>query len=150
MKDKSIIIGVGNPIASDDAVGVVVAQRLARRLPDFDVDAGCTGGFDLVDRIVGYRRAVIIDAMITNRFPLGTVTRVDLDRSNCLLFASSHGISVSQAIEFARQVGAEIPQEIIIYGVEIGNVQCFSEGISQGLGLSIDSIVEQIERDLLE
>ncbi len=149
MTQKSILIGLGNPIASDDAIGVIVAKRLAERLPDFDFEVGSTGGFDLVDRILGYKRAVVIDAMITGRFRVGVVRRVDLSCCDCLLSISSHGIGIEQAIEFARRVGASIPDEIIIYGIEIGDPKPFGDGISKELVGCIDSIVNEIASDLL-
>lgn len=148
MPQGSVLIGVGNPFVSDDAIGVIVAQRLAARLHDFDIEIACSGGFELVDRMLGYRFAAVVDAMLTGAFPIGTVRRVDLGKSDCLIHLSSHGVTMDQAIEFAQQVGAPIPEQIIIYGIEIGRLPGIGEGISFQLEQSIDSIVEEIEKDL--
>src|SRR4051794_24494827 len=60
------IIGVGNPVLSDDGVGLQVARELRRRLsgrPDVTVLERCAGGLRLMESMAGYGRAVLIDAM---------------------------------------------------------------------------------------
>ena len=80
---KSVIVGLGNPILSDDAVGIVVARRVYESLnPHANVDfieAG-VGGFKLVEMLDGYDKAVMVDAMQTDRVSPGEFFRTGSGR----------------------------------------------------------------------
>ena len=78
---RTIIVGIGNPIRSDDSVGLVVARILRERLAGvegIDVAELWAGGLRLVEAMAGYDRAVVIDAMATGEKPPGTVRRLTL------------------------------------------------------------------------
>ena len=72
---KTLVLGLGNPIVTDDAVGLRVAQALKPLLthcPDIDISEDHWGGLRLMERMVGYNRAIIIDAICTGSLP-GTI-----------------------------------------------------------------------------
>ena len=62
---KTIVLGVGNPILSDDGVGIHVANQLKQKIndPNIAIDEALTGGMNLLDLILGYDKAIIIDAV---------------------------------------------------------------------------------------
>ncbi|MBU1941107.1 MAG: hydrogenase maturation protease, partial [Candidatus Thermoplasmatota archaeon] len=62
---KTIILGVGNPILSDDGVGLHVIQQLKKCIknPQIHLDEALTGGMNLLDLLIGYDKAIIIDAV---------------------------------------------------------------------------------------
>ena len=62
---KTIVLGVGNPILRDDGVGVHVIQQLKQQIndPNVTVDEALTGGMNLLDLILGYNKAILIDAI---------------------------------------------------------------------------------------
>jgi len=62
---RAIIVGLGNPIRTDDAVGLAVARAVHARLarPDVELCELAAGGLELVERLAGYGHAVIIDAV---------------------------------------------------------------------------------------
>lgn len=71
------VIGCGNPARRDDGVGVEVVRELRRRCSPDDVDlidAG-TGGIDVMFRIRGAQRVVIVDACRSGSEP-GAVFRL--------------------------------------------------------------------------
>lgn len=75
---KTIIIGLGNPILGDDSVGWRVAELVRQFIersgsphPDLEVDCLALGGISLMERMVGYDRAIIIDALTTQQKPVG-------------------------------------------------------------------------------
>ncbi|MEW5834430.1 MAG: hydrogenase maturation protease [Pseudomonadota bacterium] len=71
------VIGCGNPARCDDGVGIAVVQALRRRGPPDDVelvDAG-TGGIDVMFRVRGAQRVVIVDACRSGSEP-GAVFRL--------------------------------------------------------------------------
>ncbi|MBI5828855.1 MAG: hypothetical protein HZB20_04795 [Chloroflexi bacterium] len=65
---KTLILGLGNPILGDDALGLRVAALVRQRLPPgsaIEVDEEYWGGLRLMERLVGYDKAILIDAICT-------------------------------------------------------------------------------------
>ena len=76
---RTLVLGLGNPILSDDSVGFRVAQLLRSRLDQREVTVLETGvaGLNLLDLLVGYDKAVIIDAIQTVEGKAGDVYHLD-------------------------------------------------------------------------
>jgi hydrogenase maturation protease len=64
---KTLILGLGNVLMSDEGIGVEVVNRIDKeKLPEsVDVLDGGTGGFHLLHLFDEYDRFIIIDAAIT-------------------------------------------------------------------------------------
>ena len=62
---KTLILGIGNPILSDDSVGLRVVQEMRNRIDDASIDfaEASASGMDILNLIVGYGRLVIIDSV---------------------------------------------------------------------------------------
>lgn len=64
LKDRFIVIGLGSPIMSDDAVGLKVAQMIEDMgLENVDTLQEAVGGIEILPMIHGYRYAIIVDAI---------------------------------------------------------------------------------------
>jgi hydrogenase maturation protease len=134
---------------SDDAVGIRVAEEILRRMPGLEGDLSASGGMDVLDCIIGYDRAVIIDAMVTGKVPPGTVRRVDVDPEiKTQRAVYSHGMNFIRAIEVGRLTGADIPEEILVYGIEVADPKTINDSMSPGLAEKVGEIAAEITRDL--
>ena len=61
----TLVVGLGNPILGDDGVGWRVIDELDRLdHADASLQQACVGGVGLMEILVGYRRAIIVDAII--------------------------------------------------------------------------------------
>jgi hydrogenase maturation protease len=150
MAANDILIGLGNPIMSDDGVGLVVSRKVHELVPDCDLDSSPGGGFDVVDRILGYRRAVIIDCMVSGKCPPGTVVRIETGSAlETLRTGHSHGIDFLEAIKVARSCDAPVPPEVIVYGIEVEDPFSLGQEMSGTLQDSVDGIEREIAEDLL-
>ena len=149
MAEKDIIIiGLGNPILSDDSVGIR-ATRSLNNIPEVrevaEVREVYAGGLRLLDHLVGYKRAVIIDAMQTGEVP-GTVRRfsiTDLPKTRNL--ASTHDADLPTALEAGRALGMQLPEEIIIFGIEAAEVEKFGENLTPSVEKGMGEVVEKIK-----
>lgn len=147
----TIVVGLGNDLLSDDGAGIQIARRLRERLDParFAVCDLTTGGMGLVDHLVGYRRAVLIDACRTGRVPPGTLTRHDAASfSNSLRLASFHAIAFPDAIELARKMGADLPERIDVFAIEVADVETVAETCTPRVQASLPAAVEEIARFL--
>ena len=63
---RILVLGLGNDILGDEAVGLLAARRLRALLPEsVDVVESGGGGLDLLDVLEGYDRAILLDSILT-------------------------------------------------------------------------------------
>ena len=117
---KTIVLGVGNLILRDDGVGIHVANEVKKRIqnPNITVDEAITGGMNLLDLLLGYDKAIIIDAVKSDDGTHGEVRRIPIGDFNTMHSCNPHDVSLIEAIDMAKKLGEKrIPQEIVIIGV---------------------------------
>ena len=143
---KTIVLGVGNQILGDDGVGVHISNELKKHIKTLDVtvDEAITGGMNLLDLILGYDKAIIIDAVKSDKGEHGEVKRIPIDDFNTMHSCNPHDVSLIEAIEMAKKMGENrIPQEIIIIGVMMENIPCeFGEKLSKDISAAVPKAVE--------
>jgi hydrogenase maturation protease len=144
-----LVIGLGNPIMSDDGAGLAVAAEVHKRLTGIDLDLTSSNGFEIVDRLLGYDLAVVIDSMLTGRHAPGAVLRIDFGGSMCTLRArATHGVGFGEAIELARSCGAAVPGSILVYGIEVRDPHSVGSRMSADIEARVGSIADEIARDV--
>jgi hydrogenase maturation protease len=132
---KTVVIGLGNPILGDDGVGWVVAEEVRKHLPpDLPVDVDCLslGGISLMERLIGYQRAILIDAFISDQEEGSILVSKleELPNYSAFHLTSAHDMSLQNALEMGRRLGADLPAETIVVGVSARHVYDFSEELS--------------------
>ena len=150
---KTLVLGVGSSILTDDAVGLVVAERLRRRFGDRDdIDFGLNeeAGFSLLEESIGYDRLIIIDSILTGARP-GTVHRLDLsDLGRTIHSNSPHGLNLATVIELGRTQGMDVPDDVVLFAIEVVDTLTFGEELTPELSARIDEIVREIAGELTE
>jgi hydrogenase maturation protease len=153
---RILVAGIGNIFLGDDAFGVEVAQRLARRPLAEDVSVVDFGirGFDLAHALVADEGpAILIDATPRGGTPGSLyviepeLDEVDLadDPEQAL---DSHGMDPVRVLRLARAMGGQ-PRRVLVVGCEPAAYELDEAG---GMGLSppvaaaVDSAIELIER----
>jgi hydrogenase maturation protease len=140
---KTLIVGLGNPILGDDGIGWRVAQKLqdSGKLPKgVDVVYLAVGGISLMEALVGYAKALIIDAITTNNAPVGTVRSFlleDLSSPSAGHLSSVHDTSLQNAMQIGRDLKLELPAEIIVISIEAMKIYDFSEELSPEVAAAI-------------
>jgi hydrogenase maturation protease len=146
MKASALILGLGNPILSDDGIGIALAQRLEDRLPGIDVATTAMVSLDLLDLISGYRQLFIIDALTCPGGCPGTLHRLTPE-CGTLHLCSSHGINFYEIIELGRQLDKPIP-EVNLFGIEIAEEIPFGEQLSDAMAERLEENLAEIEREI--
>jgi len=142
---KTLVLGLGNPILSDDGVGLRIAREIGERCPDVDVLEASAAGFRVADQIVGYDRLLIVDAIRSSETAPGSLFRyTPEDFQNTLNFSSPHDMSFFEALELLKEYRETLPSEIIIYAVEVQDTETFSENCSPEVEAAIPGIIEKI------
>jgi hydrogenase maturation protease len=149
MAARGILVGLGNPLMSDDAVGLAIARAVHERVSGFDLEFSTSGGLDVVDRIVDREFAVIIDSMVTGEHSPGTAVRLSFgDGMPTLRASGTHGVGLSEAIDLARASGAAVPSRIVVYGIEVADPHSLGDSVSAAISSKIGTIADEIARDL--
>lgn len=154
---RTIVVGLGNPILGDDGVGWRVAQELqelrlqGQRLQpvglEMDVECLALGGLSLMESLIGYERAIIIDALHTAEEPPGRVAYFALEELRDLSAGhttAAHDTSLQTALRVGRAMGAELPEEIIIVAVAAERVYDFCEELSPPVAGAVPEAVEVV------
>jgi hydrogenase maturation protease len=140
---RILVLGLGNPLLRDDSVGLRVARALKPALQeraDIEVDEEYRGGLRLMERMIGYDRVLIVDAMRTGAAP-GSLRRLTLGDMPTQHTASSHDVTLSTALEVGRKAGAQVPrpEDIQLIGIEVRDVETFGETLSPEVEAAIPS-----------
>ncbi len=153
---KTIILGVGNQILGDDGVGIHVTDILKERVihPNITIDDAITGGMNLLELILGYDKAIIVDAVKINKGENGEVKRIPLGDFSSMHSCNPHDVSLIEAIEMAKKMGENrIPREIIVIGILMKEIPCeFGEKLSKTIAAAVPKAVEmtlnEIKKDI--
>ena len=144
-KMKTIVLGIGNPILSDDGIGIKIARKLKEENPLLDIAETSEIGISLFDFIPGYDKLIIIDSIKTGQGEPGEVYKLKLeDLKPSEDFPSSHSIDMITALELGRRLGYKMPQHVSVYAVEVKDNSSFSESCTQEVEKRVPSIVKQI------
>jgi hydrogenase maturation protease len=149
---KTLVLGLGNPVLSDDGVGIKVAHEVANQLnsPRVTVAETSGAGLSLLDSIVGYDKVIIIDAIQTKKGQAGQIYRMGAeDFSPTKHFFSPHQINLVTALELGKMLNLAMPQEITIFTVEAKDITSFSEKCTPEVEQAIPKVVKMVLEELV-
>lgn len=151
---KILVLGLGNPLVSDDSVGLRVAEALKpllADLPDVEVSEDYWGGLRLMERMVGYDWAIVVDAIQSGAQP-GTIHRLTPDSISTQRSASAHDVNLPTALEFGRTAGVALPKNdnILLVGIEADDVVTFNEQCTPAVEASIPLAVDEVFKAIKE
>jgi hydrogenase maturation protease len=157
MVNKVIVIGLGNPVLGDDGVGWRVAELVRAWVdpPDsgrvegtgIDVDCLAGGGLSVMERLVGYDQAVMVDAINLGSAPVGSVQvvrLVDLPNPFAGHLGSAHETHLRMALELGRSLGAHLPEQVMVVAIESPYVYDFSEELTPLIEAAVPEAVEAV------
>jgi len=151
---KTLVLGLGNPILSDDSVGFRVIQGLRDKLsrPGLTLMESSASGLGLLDLTAGYDKVIIIDAIKTKGGQAGEIYRLSAENlSDTRHLASPHDINLATALELGKKLGIALPQQIIIFAIEVVDVTTFSERctpeVEKAIPLAVGMIAEELSGD---
>ncbi len=137
---KTLLLGMGNPILCDDAVGVRLAKEFScplSQIPDLDIIEECSvGGLNLLDLFKGYDRVIVLDAFHSAGGTPGNWHRFTASAlCESIHLTNVHDTNLATALALGRTMGMILPElsDILIFGVEIKENTTFSESLSPEL-----------------
>ena len=142
---STLVLGIGNPILTDDGVGIKITQKLKEGKPELDVAETSEAGLALLEHVTGYDKLIIIDSIKTETGKLGELYKLRLeDLKSFTDLSSSHGVSIATAFELGRGLGYRLPEYVSIYAVEIKDNLTFAENCTREVEERIPLVAKQI------
>jgi hydrogenase maturation protease len=145
---SALIIGCGNLLRGDDAVGPVLIRRmLDRGLPEgIEVADGGTSGMDVAFRMRGAGRVVLVDAAATGGEP-GTLYRLsgaDVEVLPPLEGINLHAFRWDHALAFGRWLlKDDYPMDIVVYLIEAGGFE-FGAPLTSAVEAAVEELVDHL------
>jgi hydrogenase maturation protease len=141
---RILVAGIGNVFLGDDAFGVEVAERLARRGLPAGVEVMDAGirGFDLAHALVdGYDAAILVDVTRRGGVP-GTLYALDIeDAAVAPPVIEPHAMDPGKVLALARALGTA-PARLYLVGCEplaFGNGDDIAPGLSAPVAAAVEA-----------
>ncbi len=137
------LLGLGNEILADDAFGIRVAERVSRRFgAAIEVVCSSAAGFHLLDDVLGARRLVVVDTVMTGDVKPGTL-RVFREQHVQLAFGGApHASGLFDVLVKARTLGLPVPEEVTIVAVEAADCTTVGGAMHPDVERAIEDAVE--------
>jgi hydrogenase maturation protease len=148
----AVVIGLGNPLMTDDGIGLALLARLQARGPFLPeplfVDGG-TWGMNLLPTIEDAERVLFLDAVNFGAKP-GTPIRLERHRLPRWLGLklSPHQIDLKEVLALAELRG-RLPAEAVVVGIQPDCIEMGSElsaAAAAGIEAALDLAVGTLER----
>jgi len=152
---KTLIMGMGNAIITDDGIGIKVAERLREELKGYQnitVTGTSLSGLSLLDLVAGYERVIVVDSVQTQGGRPGAIYRMipsdlDIARNSTTL----HDVGLLTALELGQKLDMDVPREVIIFSIEAEDMVTFSERctpeVEKAIPVVAGLILEEVARD---
>lgn len=142
---RTVILGLGNPLAGDDAVGPL----LARRIGEFSEGSGTVvvtsslAPVRVLWEVQGCRRLVVVDSIVTGEALPGTLVRLSPEGGVPPGLGAHHVPFVSAYVR-GRNEGMDLPERFALYAVEIPRPREYGEGLSPALEGRLDALAKEV------
>ncbi len=142
---KAIVVGIGNPNFKDDGVGLNIVEKLNGLV---DTVSLLNISFQIIDSILGYDKAVIVDGVKSGTEP-GSILEFNTDYWGDIYASGTHNLSIFEILRIGYSLFSdEMPKEIKIIGVEVEDVETLSRQLSPSVEAAIPDVISKIKEYL--
>jgi hydrogenase maturation protease len=151
-----VVLGLGNPILCDDAVGLRITSELRRLLAEepvagVEVLESTRAGFELIDLLSGYRRAIIVDSLVIPDPVPGRVRELSLaDVGGSARLNAVHEINLATAYQLAEKLSIPMPESVEIFAVEAAEVYEVTETMTPAVTAAVAPLARRLHARLVE
>lgn len=145
-----LVLGIGNLVMSDDAVGVMVAQQLQQRYrfdDNVEILDGGTLGLDLLPKLENITKLIMIDAVETGK-KAGTCVRLCGQELPIALQTkiSPHQMGLKDLLAVSELTG-HVPQEMVLLGVQPGSIE-MEIGLTSEVEAQLETLISSVLEEL--
>ena len=146
-----LVLGIGNSLMNDDALGVIAIEELQARYTfpaGVTVVDGGTLGLDLLPMLEGVRKLLIIDAIDMGAVP-GALFRLQGEEVPRAFTSklSVHQMGVQDLLAVAELQG-HVPEELVVWGVQPGSIKMemrLSPAVAEALPALLEGVTKELD-----
>lgn len=145
-----LVLGIGNLVMGDDAVGVMVAHRLQqgfRFADNVEIMDGGTLGLDLLPKLENITNLIMVDAVETGK-KAGTCVRLCGQELPIALQTkvSPHQMGLKDLLAVSELMGHS-PKEMVLIGVQPGSIE-MEIGLTAEVEAQLETLVSNVLTEL--
>ncbi|MDD2763646.1 MAG: hydrogenase maturation protease [Opitutaceae bacterium] len=147
MKPAVLVLGLGNDILTDDAVGLRVAQAVREHLagePGIEVKSTTEMGLALLDEIADRENVVLVDSVQTGRAPPGHIHEINPEDLSRVLGTSPHFLGIGETLALGKLLGLAMPRQVRIFAVEVADPFTLGTSLTPAVAQAVASAVERV------
>ncbi len=144
---KTLILGLGNEILSDDGIGPRLITDLSHLIvdPDLHFKASSCGGLEIIESISDFERVIFIDAIRTRNGKPGDVHYfIPSDFRETSNLSNLHDVNFLTALKLGNLLEMDLPSDLHIIAVEIMEDMLFSEELTPALNHNYQKILSEV------
>jgi len=146
---RTLVLGLGNELAGDDAVGVLVARAAQPELDGVaDVVESAASGLALIEVLAGYERAIVVDSIVTGRRPPGSITEMGLEDVGRVVAPSLHHAGLAELAAVTGRLGLGFPSSTRVLAVEVVDPYTFGAAPSEPVAAAVPELVRRVREQV--
>lgn len=142
-----LVVGLGSPIMSDDAIGLIIADNIERmKLDGVETTQEAIGGLDIIPVLWGHKYVIIVDAIKTGMYEPGTIMFFDPEDFDATVAdASAHDMNLATAMKIGRDTEPDqMPDKVKFVAIEVEDIQTMHEGLTPKVEAIVDSATRAV------
>ncbi len=142
---KTIVLGLGNDLIGDDAVGILAARSLKEKLAgQADVIESSVSGIALMELLMDYQRAILVDAIHTGECAPGTINILEAEELAPVAAPSPHYAGLPEILSLAKQLQLNFPQEFKIFSIEVEDPYTIGGGLTPAVEAALPNLEQRV------
>ena len=146
---RVLVLGLGNDILTDDAIGLRVVEAARERLagePDIEVKTTTEMGLALLDEIADRESVVLVDSVQTGEASPGKIHEIDsLDLSRVLTTAP-HFLGIGETLALGKTLGLAMPMNVRIIAIEVADPYTLGTKMTPAVEQAVAPATERVAR----
>ena len=142
-----LILGLGNELLRDDAVGIRVAERLQGTFPPgVEVRSTSLFGLALLDELIGREKVLLIDSYVPEEFAGAEIQERNLDEVGEARAVCPHFVGLGEVREVMRKLALGFPREVRILAIPVSDPITFSTEMTPALAARLPEAATRARR----
>jgi hydrogenase maturation protease len=150
MKEKILLLGLGNELLSDDGAGLALARMVHNQLPEGTAHLVLAdlAGLSLMHALEGYDRVIITDTIESSDYAPGECLRtapggiVESRRMQ-----GRHDTSLAEALHIGAELNLKLPHYIVVYLIVGADTHKFADKLSPAVERSLPNAAKRIIKE---
>ncbi len=148
-----LVLGLGNDILTDDAVGLLAVREAGRRLagaPGVDFRETTEMGLALLDFVTGYRDLILVDSIQTGRATPGSIHEIGAEDLATFSRPTPHFVGLGETLALGRRLGMAMPGRVRVYAIEVADPFTLGTELTPSVREAVDAVVERVGQTVAE